>query len=137
MVASVTDTGPEDGLAGELAALESLADASTAEVLPGDVLIGALRSLEGGLPEGAEASVRAARFRLRRCLANRDGPRSFVATLVVKEGGEVSKVSVVAKGADAGAAPALEACLASALETVRFASPDAGLARLSVVVDVR
>ncbi|MBK7403010.1 MAG: hypothetical protein IPJ34_43990 [Myxococcales bacterium] len=133
---SSTDAAVEaDTLGAELAALEALAEAGTSVPLQGDVAIAAVRALEGELPADAKKVLQEARFRLRRCAPPRTvdaGKATVEVSLVVKEGGEVSKS---APYGDAGAS-ALALCLAAALEPVRFESPDAGLAKILVRLEL-
>ena len=134
-VASADAAVEADTLGAELAALEALAEAGTSAPLQGEVSIAAVRALEGELPSDAKKVLHEARFRLRRCAPPRAadaGKTTVEVTLVVKEGGEVSKS---APYGDAGAS-ALALCLAAALEPVRFESPDAGLAKILVRLEL-
>lgn len=133
------DAAEVDGLAQQVAELEALAAFDAA---PGDgaadavtdggeagvpAIVADLSALEGRVPVGARAVVEAARHRLRRCMKAGDAGASPVElTLVVKEGGEISKVVLAA---DAGVG-ADGACLAAALEALTFESPEGGFARL-------
>jgi len=135
LAASADAAAEADTLGAELAALEALVDAPAPVALHGEVTVVSVRALEGELPTQAKQVLHEARFRLRRCVPPRaaDAGRTTVeVTLLVKEGGEVAKS---APYADAGAS-ALAQCLAAALEPVRFESPDAGLARLLVRLDL-